>query len=54
MEQGDAEALAAYPPDLAAAERRKDCCVRRPGHAPPHDVIDPLDGVADQAAGPRT
>ena len=53
-EQGDAEALAAYPRDLAAAERRKDCCVRRPGHAPPHDVVDPLDGVAAQAAGPRT
>ena len=42
VEAGAAEALPAYPRDLASAERPKPCCVRDPGHAPPHDVVDPL------------
>jgi hypothetical protein len=42
VRRGAAEALAAYPPELAAAETLKDCCVRAPGHPPPHDVVDPL------------
>lgn len=37
-----ADALPMYPPELAAAEERKPCCLRSPGHVPPHDVIDPL------------
>jgi hypothetical protein len=40
--RGGGTALAAYPPELAAAERLKACCERAPGHAPPHDVVDPL------------
>jgi gamma-glutamylcyclotransferase (GGCT)/AIG2-like uncharacterized protein YtfP len=43
--RGDAEALATYPRALASVERHKDCCVRSPGHAPPHDVVDPLAGI---------
>jgi gamma-glutamylcyclotransferase (GGCT)/AIG2-like uncharacterized protein YtfP len=39
---GRADALAAYPRELAVAEQLKDCCVRVPGHAPPHDVVEPL------------
>jgi gamma-glutamylcyclotransferase (GGCT)/AIG2-like uncharacterized protein YtfP len=46
VELGDAEALAAYPPELASGERLKGCCVRTPGHPAPHDVVDPLAGVA--------
>jgi gamma-glutamylcyclotransferase (GGCT)/AIG2-like uncharacterized protein YtfP len=47
VERGEADALTAYPRDLADAEEvLKDCCVRAPGHAPPHDVVDPLAGVA--------
>ena len=41
-ERVGADARAAYPRELAAAEDPKDCCVRSPGHRPPHDVIDPL------------
>jgi gamma-glutamylcyclotransferase (GGCT)/AIG2-like uncharacterized protein YtfP len=40
--RGEADALASYPRELAAAETRKDCCLRAPGHPPPHDVVDPL------------
>jgi gamma-glutamylcyclotransferase (GGCT)/AIG2-like uncharacterized protein YtfP len=40
--RGDADALPAYPRELAAVEDPKDCCIRRPGHGGPHDVIDPL------------
>jgi gamma-glutamylcyclotransferase (GGCT)/AIG2-like uncharacterized protein YtfP len=40
--RGRAAALAAYPRELASGEERKPCCVRAPGHPPPHDVIDPL------------
>jgi hypothetical protein len=32
----------AGPRELADAEQRTACCVREPGHPPPHDVIDPL------------
>jgi gamma-glutamylcyclotransferase (GGCT)/AIG2-like uncharacterized protein YtfP len=42
VDAGDAEALAAYPRDLASGERLKDCCLAAPGHAGPHDVVDPL------------
>jgi gamma-glutamylcyclotransferase (GGCT)/AIG2-like uncharacterized protein YtfP len=43
--RGRADALASYPRDLRAGERLKDCCVRAPAHAGPHDVVDPLAGV---------
>jgi gamma-glutamylcyclotransferase (GGCT)/AIG2-like uncharacterized protein YtfP len=39
---GHADALAAYPRELAADEQRKACCRRSPGHPPPHDTTDPL------------
>jgi gamma-glutamylcyclotransferase (GGCT)/AIG2-like uncharacterized protein YtfP len=42
VERGEAEALATYPHALAAAETLKACCLRAPGHRPPHDVVDPL------------
>jgi hypothetical protein len=42
VERGLADALAAYPAELGAAESPKDCCRRDPGHPPPHDVLDPL------------
>ena len=40
--RGRADPLARYPRALASEERRKPCCVRTPGHPPPHEVIDPL------------
>jgi gamma-glutamylcyclotransferase (GGCT)/AIG2-like uncharacterized protein YtfP len=46
VQAGRASALTTYPRSLVAGERLKDCCVRAPGHAPPHDVVDPLEGVA--------
>jgi gamma-glutamylcyclotransferase (GGCT)/AIG2-like uncharacterized protein YtfP len=39
-----ADALEVYPRDLAVGEVLKQCCARTPGHSPPHDVLDPLDG----------
>jgi hypothetical protein len=42
VERGGADALASYP---ALPETLKACCVREPGHAPPHDVSDPLTDV---------
>jgi len=45
VEGGEADALASYPRELAAAETRKDCCVRHPGHPPPHDVLSPFQGA---------
>jgi gamma-glutamylcyclotransferase (GGCT)/AIG2-like uncharacterized protein YtfP len=45
VEHGEAEALSTYPRDLAAGEELKDCCVRAPEHAGPHDVVDPLAGI---------
>jgi len=40
---GLAEALEAYPRELAEAAELKDCCAADPAHAPPHDVLDPLE-----------
>jgi gamma-glutamylcyclotransferase (GGCT)/AIG2-like uncharacterized protein YtfP len=45
VDAGHADALAAYPRELAAAEQRKACCVRAPGHPPPHDTQDPLSAL---------
>jgi gamma-glutamylcyclotransferase (GGCT)/AIG2-like uncharacterized protein YtfP len=42
---GRADALTTYPRELAPGETFKQCCIRTPGHDPPHDVIDPLAGV---------
>jgi gamma-glutamylcyclotransferase (GGCT)/AIG2-like uncharacterized protein YtfP len=42
VDRGAADALTSYPRELAGAEQRKQCCLRAPGHAPPHDVVDPL------------
>jgi gamma-glutamylcyclotransferase (GGCT)/AIG2-like uncharacterized protein YtfP len=39
---GRADALESYPRELAGEQALKACCVRAPGHAPPHDVVDPL------------
>jgi gamma-glutamylcyclotransferase (GGCT)/AIG2-like uncharacterized protein YtfP len=39
---GEADALAAYPRELAGEQALKACCLRAPGHAPPHDVVDPF------------
>jgi gamma-glutamylcyclotransferase (GGCT)/AIG2-like uncharacterized protein YtfP len=44
VERGGADALPAYPPELAGEQALKPCCVRDPGHPPPHDVVDPLAG----------
>jgi hypothetical protein len=44
--RGEADALASYPRELAGAGSLKDCCVREPGHPPPHDVIDVLSTAA--------
>jgi len=41
VDGGRADALAAYPRELATGERLKDCCVRAPGHPPPHEVVEP-------------
>jgi gamma-glutamylcyclotransferase (GGCT)/AIG2-like uncharacterized protein YtfP len=40
--RGRADALAAYLPELAGEQAFKPCCLRDPGHPPPHDVVDPL------------
>jgi gamma-glutamylcyclotransferase (GGCT)/AIG2-like uncharacterized protein YtfP len=42
VRRGQADALAAYPRELATAATLKPCCQAEPGHAPPHDVVDPL------------
>jgi hypothetical protein len=42
VERGEADALTGYPVELATTETRKDCCLRAPGHAPPHDVLEVL------------
>jgi gamma-glutamylcyclotransferase (GGCT)/AIG2-like uncharacterized protein YtfP len=42
VERGEADALASYPRELAAAETRKGCCLLAPGHPPPHDVLSPF------------
>ena len=46
VQRGEADALETYPRDLATGEARKDCCMRTPGHAPPHDIVDPLGHIA--------
>jgi gamma-glutamylcyclotransferase (GGCT)/AIG2-like uncharacterized protein YtfP len=38
---GRADALPAYPRELARVETLKPCCERDPGHPPPHDVLMP-------------
>jgi hypothetical protein len=40
--RGRADPLAAYLPELAGEQAFKPCCLRDPGHPPPHDVVDPL------------
>ena len=42
VERGQADALPTYTAELADATADKACCVRAPGHPPPHDVVDPL------------
>jgi len=42
VDRGQADALTTYPRELACGETLKPCCLRTPGHAPPHDVNDPL------------
>ena len=42
MAAGLADALEAYPHELAETSELKDCCVAAPGHEAPHDVLDPL------------
>jgi Gamma-glutamyl cyclotransferase, AIG2-like len=51
VELGEADALSTYSRDLASGERLKPCCVRAPGHPPPHDVLDPLTGVEQREGG---
>ena len=46
VQSGEADALETYPRDLATGEVPKDCCIRTPGHPPPHDVVDPLEHIA--------
>jgi hypothetical protein len=46
VERGEADALSTYPRDLATGERLKVCCIRTPGHPPPHDVLDPFARIA--------
>jgi hypothetical protein len=45
VQRGEADALESYPRELAAAETRKECCLRAPGHPPPHDVLSPFPGA---------
>jgi gamma-glutamylcyclotransferase (GGCT)/AIG2-like uncharacterized protein YtfP len=40
--RGAADTLSSYPRELADVEEPKPCCVRTPGHPPPHDTVDPL------------
>ena len=42
VQVGGADALETYPRELASGEVPKECCIRIPGHPPPHDVVDPL------------
>ena len=43
LESGGADAFTGYDPQMAEGTAAKPCCVRDPGHAGPHDVVDPLD-----------
>jgi hypothetical protein len=42
VDAGAAQLLASCPRNLAGGER-KPCCTNDPGHAGPHDIVDPLD-----------
>jgi gamma-glutamylcyclotransferase (GGCT)/AIG2-like uncharacterized protein YtfP len=42
LDRGGAEASSEYQASLSAETTSKPCCVRAPGHAGPHDVVDPL------------
>ena len=44
VQLGRADAVSRYTADMATSTP-KDCCVRAPGHAGPHDTIDPLRGA---------
>jgi gamma-glutamylcyclotransferase (GGCT)/AIG2-like uncharacterized protein YtfP len=44
VERGRADAVSRYTADMATSTP-KECCVREPGHAGPHDTIDPLRGA---------
>ena len=46
VDHGHADPLTTYRRDLASGTQHKDCCIRAPGHAPPHDIVDPLRDVA--------
>ena len=39
VDAGRADALSAYPLELARAATLKPCCEREPGHSGPHDVL---------------
>ena len=41
VRRGRADALPAFPRELADANTLKPCCAAIPGHPPPHDVVDP-------------
>jgi hypothetical protein len=41
VRRGRADALPAYPRDLADVKTLKSCCEASPGHPPPHDVVEP-------------
>jgi len=43
LERGAAEAFGNFDAGLTAGTAPKPCCVSEPGHAGPHDVVDPLD-----------
>ena len=45
VRRGGADALAAYPRELASVSTLKPCCAAAPGHAGPHDIVDPLSGA---------
>jgi hypothetical protein len=41
VRRGRADALTAFPRELAGDSTLKPCCQAAPGHPPPHDVIEP-------------
>ena len=43
VRRGRADALPAFPRELASENTLKLCCAANPGHSPPHDVVDPVD-----------
>jgi gamma-glutamylcyclotransferase (GGCT)/AIG2-like uncharacterized protein YtfP len=42
VRRGRADALSAFPRELASVNTVKPCCETVPGHPGPHDVVDPL------------